>query len=130
MGFENSFPLLRFTGFCRVLALEAVLMTVKEEYDRIYALFAKMDENQLSLLGGAILEAARLKVELDGLHKIVRQTGLIKINPDNPEQQKELPVSRMIVKVRANYLNYIAKLNSILGGGMDEEEDEALGEYE
>lgn len=104
-------------------------MTVQEEYERIKILFAGVDEKQFSMVDGAIWEAARLRVELDRLHQIVQQTGLIKINPDNPLQQKELPVSRMIVKVRANYLNYIAKLAGILGRSVDDEED-GLGDYE
>jgi len=46
------------------------------------------------------------------------------VNPDNPTQQKELPVSRLIVKVRANYLNYIAKLMNALGKSEDPDDDD------
>ncbi len=104
-------------------------MSIESEYNRIKALFIGIDEKQLSLIDGAIWEAARLRSELNRLNEIVKQTGLVKINPDNPLQQKELPVSRMIVKVRANYLNYIAKLSNVLGKNVDEE-DNSLGEFE
>jgi hypothetical protein len=43
--------------------------------------------------------------------------------------QKELPVSRMLPKVRANYANLIFKLAAILGKNVVDEED-GLGEYE
>lgn len=104
-------------------------MDPQQEYKRIKALFDGVDENQLALVDGALWEAARLRVELDRLNEIVRQTGLVKVHPDNPGMQKELPVSRLIVKVRANYLNYIAKLSGVLGKSIDDEDDD-MKEFE
>ena len=104
-------------------------MDVRQEYERIRELFEGCDEHQLSLLDGSFWECARLRVELNELNEIVQKTGLIKVNPNNPRQQKELPVSKMIVRVRANYLNYISKLSNILGKTLTEEEDE-LADYE
>lgn len=104
-------------------------MDPQQEYERIKALFDGVDENQLALVEGAIWEAARLRGELDRLNEIVRQTGLVKVHPDNPGMQKELPVSRLIVKVRANYLNYIAKLSGVLGKSIDDEDDD-MKEFE
>jgi hypothetical protein len=105
-------------------------MEIQQEYSRIKALFEGIDEKQLSLIDGAIWEAARLRSELNRLNEIVKQSGLVKVNPDNPLQQKELPVSRMIVKVRANYLNYIAKLSGVLGRNIGDEDDDGLDEFE
>lgn len=104
-------------------------LEVKQEYERIKGLFVGIDERQLHLIDGALWEAARLKIELNGLNEIVKQSGLVKINPANPSQQKEMPVSKMIVKVRANYLNYIAKLSGVLGRNVDDEDDD-LEEFE
>ena len=104
-------------------------MESSQEYERIKALFVGIEEKQLALIEVAIWKAARLKIELDGLQQIVKESGLIKTNPANPMQQKELPVSRMLVKVRANYLNYIAKLSAVLGRNVDETDD-GLGEFE
>jgi hypothetical protein len=104
-------------------------MDSQQEYERIKGLFDGIDEKQLALIDGAVWEAARLRVELDRLHVIIKQTGLIKVNPDNPLMQKELPVSRMIVKVRANYLNYIAKLSGVLGRNINDDDDD-LAEFE
>ncbi|MHC1749463.1 MAG: hypothetical protein AB9856_14420 [Cellulosilyticaceae bacterium] len=106
-----------------------ITLKVEQEYERIKALFNGIDEKQLELVEGAIWEAARLRVELDKLNELVSKSGLIKVHPDNPSMQKELPVSKMIVKVRANYLNYIAKLSNILGHNVDDEDD-GMSEYE
>ena len=99
-------------------------LDIEKEYARIKELFKDCDEKQIDLLEGAFWECARLRVELDDLHNIIKETGLIKVNPQNPKTQIELPVSKLIVKARANYLNYIAKLSNILGKSVDEEEDD------
>lgn len=103
-------------------------MDPQQEYKRIKALFDGVDEKQLALVEGALWEAARLRVELNRLNEIVKQSGLVKVHPDNPGMQKELPVSRLIVKVRANYLNYIAKLSAVLGKS-DIDEDDDMEEF-
>lgn len=104
-------------------------LEIEQEYERIKKLFDGSDEKQLQLIDGAIRECARLRVELDDLHKIIKESGLIKVNPSNPSMQKELPVSKMIVKVRANYLNYIAKLSNMLGINIEDDDDD-LENYE
>lgn len=104
-------------------------MEVKQEYERLKELFNECDELQLNLLDGSLWECARLRVELNDLHEIIKKTGLVKINPKNPSMQRELPVSKLVVKTRANYLNYIAKLSGILGKTILEEDD-SLAEYE
>ncbi|MBS6504094.1 MAG: zinc-binding protein [Clostridium sp.] len=107
-----------------------IISRLEEEYQRIKGLFEDADEKQLKLIDGAIVEAARIKVELDDLHMIVKETGLIKTNPKNKAMQKELPISKMIIKARANYLNYITKLATYLGVKVDDEDDEEMKEYE
>ncbi|CEN29820.1 Uncharacterised protein [[Clostridium] sordellii] len=104
-------------------------MKIEEEYKRIKSLFDGVDEKVLSLIDGAILESARIKVELDDMHEIVKESNLIKVNKENPSLQKELPISKLLTKQRANYINYISKLAGVLGRTEEEEEDE-LGDYE
>lgn len=105
------------------------MIELNQEYERIKALFADVDEKQLQLVDGAIIEAARLRVELDGLHEIVKQSGLIKIDLNNPTRQKTLPVSKELPKVRAGYTNVIFKLARILGASVGDE-DLGLDDYE
>ena len=101
---------------------------VEREYTRLKELFSEVDEKQLQLCDGAIREAARLRSELERLHKIVEISGLIKCKPDDPTIQKELPVSRMLPKIRANYTNIIFKLSRVLGASINDE-DLGLDEY-
>lgn len=105
-------------------------MKIQKEYERLKKLFDGIDENNQSLLDGSLMECARLKVELDDLHEIVKKTGLIKFNPANMSQQKELPVSKLITKVRANYLSYVSKLSGILGKNILDDDEEELAGYE
>lgn len=105
------------------------ILEIEKEYERIKELFSGIDENQLKLIDGAIWECARLRKEMNDLHEIIKETGLVKVNPNNPSMQKELPVSKLIVKARANYLNYIAKLSNILGRNIEDDEDD-LSYYE
>ena len=99
-------------------------MKIEEEYQRIKSLFDGVDEKVLSLIDGAILESARIKVELDDMHEIVKESNLIKVNKENPSLQKELPISKLHTKQRANYINYISKLAGVLGRTEEEEEGE------
>lgn len=105
-------------------------MEVRQEYERIKKLFEGVDEKQLELLEGPIWEFARLRVELDQLNNIIKETGHVKVHPENPLKQKELPASKVVVKVRANYLNYGAKLSSILGKNVLDDGENDLGDYE
>ena len=101
----------------------------RAEYERIRALFSSVDENQLALVDGAIWEAARLRTELDGLHAVVAKSGLVKVDPANPSRQKELPVSKLLPKVRAGYTNIIFKLAKVLGATITED-DLGMDDYE
>lgn len=101
---------------------------LQKEYERIKELLADVDEKQLQLVDGAIIEAARLRIELDRLHEIVKVTGLIKVDPNNPTRQKVLPVSKELPKIRAGYTNIIFKLARILGAGINED-DLGLDDY-
>lgn len=105
------------------------LSEIRQEYERIKALFADVDEKQLQLVDGAIIEAARLRVELDRLHEIVKHSGLIKVDANNPTRQKALPVSKELPKVRAGYTNIIFKLARVLGASVGDE-DLGLDDYE
>lgn len=106
-----------------------IALEVQQEYARIKELFSGVDEKQISLVDGAIMETARLRVELERLNEIVKITGLVAVNPAKQSQQKELPISRMITKVRANYLSYISRLSALLGKNVGEEDDD-LAEYD
>ncbi len=103
---------------------------VQAEYERMKKLFEGCDENQLELVDGAIRECARERVELEKLQDILSECGHVKINPSKPTLQKELPASRVAIKLRASYLNYVAKLSGILGRSIKETDDDDLTDFE
>jgi hypothetical protein len=102
----------------------------KQEYERIKSLFSDIDEKQIEMLDGLFVECARLKCELDKMNIIINKTGRIKIHPNNPYIQKELPVSKVIEKTRASYTNITIKLSNILGKSITDEEDNDLEDFE
>lgn len=104
-------------------------MKEHEEYARLRDIFADVDEKQLALVDGLLHEAARLRAQLDDLQEIAAKTGLVKIHQTDSTRQKELPVSRMLVRLRAGYKDIIAKLSSILGRNAGEDDD-GLEEFE
>ncbi|WP_288570449.1 hypothetical protein [uncultured Mitsuokella sp.] len=106
-------------------------MEVKQEYERLRELFQDgADEKLMEAADGAIMEAARIRCQLDELNKIARAGGLVKYDPANPSRQKTQPVARTITQVRASYISYVAKLTKMLGGGSLEDDDDDLDEYE
>lgn len=107
-------------------------MTTPEEteYRRLKALFDGADEKQVAAIDGALREAAKLKCQLDDLNKLADKTGLVLVSSANPARQKELPVSRMITRISANYLSYTTRIASALGKSIpDEEDDDFEKEY-
>ena len=102
----------------------------RQEYDRIRKIFQESDPALLDVMDGVIWETARCRAELDELHEIVKESGPIRVSPKNPLRQKELPVSRQLVRVRASYLNHMTKLAKVFGRNASEEDDFGLDEYE
>lgn len=103
---------------------------VKAEYERIKKIFEGSVPEQVELLDGIFMEAARLRAELDGNAELIRLCGgRVRYNPANPMQQKLIPAAKDYEKMRAGYSNIMFKLNRALGGADDEDEDEELDKY-
>lgn len=97
---------------------------VKAEYERIKGIFEEGAPEQVELLEGVFLEAARIKAELDEMADILEQVGCrIRYNPKDPKQQKVLPIAKELEKARASYVNYMFRLSRALGLKEDEEDD-------
>ena len=110
-------------------SIASTIDTEEAEYNRLRNLFSDCDANMLALLDGMFWEAARLRVELNALHREVKKSGLVKVNPQNPALQKENPVSTVLPKVRTNYANICFKLEKVLGK-KDDDDDSGLDDYE
>lgn len=100
-----------------------------QEVTRLMEIFKDADENKIALLEGQIIENARLRVQIEQLNKVAEASGLIKVHPKNPTMQKETTVAKMLIKVRANYINSTKLLCKELGVNEDDFEDD-LGGFE
>lgn len=102
-----------------------------KEYERLLSVYAEQNADDLKLktYDPLIKECARAKVQLDELNSIAKKTGLIKVHPDYPDLQKQLPVATELTKVRASLTNMLTKLDKILCANATEEWDD-LEEFE
>ena len=104
----------------------------------IYSILGKNDIDKvggisyLSEIRTSFVTSEGIKERIAILKDIEQRRELVKISDRDNRLQKELPVSKVIVKQRANYLNYISKLSNILGkiDPEDDEEEERMGSYE
>lgn len=103
---------------------------IKKEYDRLLSLFGDCQDTQIELVTGLITEAARIKIELDDMHLLIAQCGTIQYDKKNPLHQRELPISKTLVKVRASYSNIIYRLSQIMNKNIDDDAEELSKEYE
>lgn len=102
---------------------------VKGEHDRLMELFKNADETQKSLADGLIWEAAKMRCQMDDMNKLIEQTGYVLVSKTNPARQKELPISRALSKIRANYVSYIQRIRSLMDVNVEDDYD-GLSEYE
>ena len=99
------------------------------EIDRLKATFPGADENRLASMSGMIEQAAYETLYLRRLNARALESGLVQINPNNPKQQRTLPVSGEIAKHSAALTNILDKLVKHLGTQQEAEDDE-LSEFE
>lgn len=100
------------------------------EINRLKKEFEVADENKLRALDGLIEQAAYERVYLQHLDAWALKTGLVEVNPLNPKQQRVLPVSGEIAKHSATLTNITDKLMKYLAVDTDDDDSEALLDYE
>lgn len=100
-----------------------------KEHDRLMELFKDADESQKALADGLIWEAAKMRCQMDDMNDLVDRSGYVLFSKVNPARQKELPVSRALTKLRANYVAYIQRIRSLMNVETEDEYDD-LSEYE
>ena len=66
---------------------------IQKEYQKLRKIFEKASNEALELADGLLKETAYLKVELDYMRKILNETGMIKIHPQDVSKQKALPIA-------------------------------------
>lgn len=108
-------------------------MTKKEvynkEFNKLNEIFSDVEESDKKLVEGLIQDAAFLYAENYELKQILNKTGMIRVNPDNPSQQKSLPASKEYRQNLNSYSIVIKSLGSVLQKKIDDEDDD-MDEFE
>jgi hypothetical protein len=100
-----------------------------KELARWNELFAETDESTRKAADGLIRKAAFLHSMCVDLEEVIEKSGAIKIHPDLPELQKQIPAVKEYARLSESYANIVNKLN-ILRLKNTVEEDDELSEYE
>ncbi|OOM81778.1 hypothetical protein CLPUN_09620 [Clostridium puniceum] len=108
-------------------------MTKKEAYNKelnkLNEIFQDVEESDKKLVEGLIQDAAFLYAENYSLKKILDETGMIKIHPDNPSLQKPLPIAKEYRQNLNSYSIVVKSLSSVLQKKIDDDDDD-MGDYE
>ena len=88
-------------------------ITEKSERERLYAIFADLPVNQLAVVSGIIDEVARMRVQLEQLHKIVDTEGMTVLFQQSEKvapYRKTSAEADMLLRLQKNYSTYIKQL--------------------
>ena len=100
------------------------------EYDNLTSVFHGVEEDKRKIVDGLINDAAFLYAENKTLKQILWKSGMVIINPKNPEQQKPMPAAIQYLKNVNSYAVIIKTLNSILSKNEIDTEDDDMKDFE
>lgn len=92
-------------------------ITIKSETERLQALYADADPRKREVAEGLIVQAARLRVQLDKLWKDIQKNGateLFQQSQSAPPYERERPAARLHVATNKEYRDVIRQLNDLL----------------
>ena len=92
-------------------------------------LFVEKDDETKKAAEGLIQKAAFLHSMCHDLEQTIELSGAIKVHPQHPEIQKQVPAVKEYARLSESYASIINKLNSIRLKATVED-DEELGDYE
>ena len=95
---------------------------IKQEYERLTALFKDVDETKTKLVDELLHKAAFLKVQLDELQEEVISHGAIEYSSKG--NSRETPCYKTFLASLGVYQTVIKTLNSIIGKNAIDEDDE------
>jgi hypothetical protein len=101
----------------------------QSEFIKLTTIFSDVEESKRKLVGGMIEDAAYLFAENKALRALLAVTGMVRINPSNPTQQKPIEAAKQYRQNAAAYAVIIKTLNGVLNKNIPEEEDD-MGDFE
>jgi chitinase len=99
------------------------------ERNRWMELFKQSDESTQKAATGLIERAAYLYSLCSDLEAAIGKSGVIKIHPEHPEIQKQVPAVKEYARLSEAYANIVNKLNGLLSKHQVDDDD-GLGEFE
>ena len=99
------------------------------ELEKLRGIFADVEEPKRELVDGLMKDAAYFYAENKALRASLEQTGMIRVNPRNPAQQKPVEAARQYRQNSAAYAVIIKTLNGVLSKNEIEPDDD-MEEFE
>lgn len=96
----------------------------QQEFNKLTEIFQDVEEPKRKLVEGLIEDAAFLRAENYDLKKSIEQTGMVKIHPQHPDMQKQIPSAAQYLKNINSYAVVIKTLNGVLLKNTIESDDE------
>lgn len=109
-------------------------MTNAEAYERELAmwhdLFAAATPEAQKTAGGLIKKAAYLHALCSELEEVINTSGAIKVHPDHPELQRQVPAVKEYARLSEAYANIVNKLNQLRVRNAQDDGEDDLDEYD
>ena len=106
--------------------------TESGEVKRLSAIYANLPPKQKQLAQGLIVQAARLRVQLDELNADIQENGKTEMFAQSDKvdpYERQRPSYSMFIKTDKNYLAIISKLNEMLPPEEDNSEDDEISQF-
>ena len=98
------------------------MSSVKNEYERLKALFSNVDESKAQLIDDLLKKASFLKCELEQLEKLVKKYG--SVQKSNKGNVRESVYYKTYLQSLNVYQGIIKTLNTIMGKNIIDEDDD------
>lgn len=102
---------------------ETKINVYNKEIQKLNEVFKDIDENERQLVDGLIQEAATLRTELFFMEEVIKESGLLKVHPQDKSKQKALPIANEYRRTINVYAIVIKTLDSILNKNPVEQGD-------
>ncbi len=101
----------------------------QEELLRWRELFNATDSAIQSAAAGLIEKAAFVHAICWELQQAIEHSGAIKIHPQHPDIQKQVPAVKEYARMSESYANIVNKLNTLRAKNTVDEDDDDLSEF-
>lgn len=101
----------------------------QDELARWQGLFAQVDPDVQKAAAGLIQKAAYIHSLCQELQHAIDRSGAIKVHPEHPDIQKQVPAVKEYARLTEAYANVVNKLNALRAKNVVEDDDE-LTEFE